>query len=294
VAAGAALLAADHSLFNGNYLLQQGATGAAVLTGRPALFPGAVWWALQLVALTGGALMAAVLATLGRPSLSPGRLGNSRALLVLFSMLTALSLCLFEGLTKGTVFDRYLWPLDFSLAVLLLTRRAAPSPGARQKGAGAHARPSRAPAGGAGVAAPSPGRAGPFLPVVVATAALSTVVAAVAAVITVNADAYDAARWTAGNKAVAAGVRATMVDAGFEWVGSHQAGIAVTGRRVPGVPFYDAWYDQMFPAFAECAFVSGNRISLASLRPRAEVTYQEFGFAGPQDLYVYLLRRPGC
>ncbi len=132
--AGALLLVSDHTLFNGNYLLQQGATGAAVLTGRPALFPSAVWWALQLVALAGGALLAAVAATLGRQSSSARRLSYPRVLLVLFSILTAIFLCFFEGLTRGTVFDRYLWPLDFSLAVLLLARRPAPSPQARRPG----------------------------------------------------------------------------------------------------------------------------------------------------------------
>ncbi len=294
LAAGAALLTADHSLFSGNYLLQQGATGAAVLTGRPALFPGVVWGALQLVALTGGVMMAAVFATLSRPSLSPARLGNLTGLLVLFSVFTALFLCLFEGLTKGTVFDRYLWPLDLSLAVLLLARGSAPSPWARSPSAGAHVRRSGRPAGGAGMRPAHPGTSGPHLPVLVATAVLSTVVAAVAAVITLNSDAYDAARWAAGTEAVAAGVPATMVDAGFEWVGSHQTGTAVPGRRVPGVPFYDTWYDQMFPSFAECAFVSGNKIALASLTPLAQVSYREFGFAGPQALYVYLVRRPGC
>jgi hypothetical protein len=294
LAAGALLLAADHSLFNGNYFLPQGATGAAVLTGRPVLFPGVAWWALQLVALASGALLAAVAATVSRPSLSPGRLCYPRAMLVIFSVLTALLLCLFQGLTKGTVFDRYLWALVFSLAVLLLSRRAVPSarapgpgPGRRGRGAGAQGR-------GAGAHARGPTGAGPALPVLLSTAVLAAVVAAVATVITLNADAYDAARWSAGNKAVAAGVPARMVDAGFEWVGSHQAGVAVPGRPLRGGPFYLTWYDQMFPAFKECAFVSGNQVALASLRRLATVTYQEYGFAGRETLYVYLIRNPGC
>lgn len=290
LAAGALLLAGDHTLFNGNYLLPQGATGAAVLTGRPALFPGAVWWALQLVALVGGAGLAAVATTLSRPSLSSAssaRLSYPRVLLVLFSVLTALFLCLFQGLTKGTVFDRYLWPLGFSLAVLLLARRAVPSPRAPVTGPALHARRRRTQARG-------PTTAPPRLAVLLSTAVLATVVAAVAAVITLNADAYDAARWSAGDKAVAAGVPATMVDAGFEWVGSHQPGVAVPGRRVPGNPFYETWYDQMFPAFAECAFASGNLVTLMSLKPLATVTYQELGFARPETIYVYLVRQPGC
>ncbi|MGP8208536.1 MAG: hypothetical protein ACLQVK_21215 [Acidimicrobiales bacterium] len=276
--AGTLLLAADRSLFTGNYLLRQGASGAAVLTGRPPLFPGPVWWALQLVALASGAVLAAVAASTGRPSISPARLCYPRAMLVIFSVLTGLSIGLFQGLTKGTVFDRYLWPLVLSLAVLLLSRRPVPS--------------------GPAPYAPAHGRrltgSGPPLPVLLCTAVLATVVGGVAAVITLNADAYDAARWSAGHQAVAAGVPAAMVDAGFEWVGSHQSDIAVPGRQVRGSPFYLTWYDQMFPAFKECAFVSGNLVALPWLRRLTTVSYQELGFAGREDLYVYLVRAPGC
>ncbi len=291
--AGGLLLGSDHTLFNGNYLLQQGATGAAVLTGRPVLFPSVVWWALQLVALAAGAMLAAVAATLGRPSLSASGLSHPRLLLALFSMTSGVFLFLFQSLTRGTVFDRYLWPLDLSVAVLLLARRPAPIARVHARGIGAHARGSTAHAGVAGAHA-FPPRPAPTAGALLATTAFSTVVAVVATVITLNADAYDAARWSAGNKAVAAGVPATMVDAGFEWVGSHESAAAVPGRRVLGVPFYETWYDQMFPAFVECAFVSGNEVSLPSLRRLATVSYQGFGFAGRQYLYVYLVRRPGC
>ena len=287
LAAGAALLATDHSLFNGNYLLQQGATGAAVLTGRPALFPGAVWWALQLLAVAAGALMAAVAATLLRPSFSPARPSFSPAgpsfpgpterspgaaghFLIVYRPFTVVVPGIYPGhrlrpvpLAPGAQPRR---PAPRSARRRLRLRPSKPFR-ARVRRSGPQAADAEVPRGRRRSASP--------LPVRVATAALSTVVAAVAAVITLNADAYDAARWTAGNKAVAAGVPATMVDAGFEWVGSHQAGVARPGRRVPGGPFYYTWYDQMFPAFAECAFVSGNDVSLASLRPLATVTYQE-------------------
>jgi hypothetical protein len=286
LAAGTLLLTGDHTLLAGNYLLPQGATGGAVLTGRPALFPGVVWWALELVALASGASLAAVAASVGRPAVPSGPRCGARLLLALFSTVTALFLVLFEGLTKGTVFDRYLWPLAFSTAVLLLARRRGPS-------RPVHARGTRARTASTGAHARDPSTPR-RLPVVMATATLSTVVAAVAAVTTLNADAYDAARWSAGDRAVAAGVPARMVDAGFEWVGSHQRGTARPGRRVRSAPFYDTWYDQMFPAFSECAFVSGNLVALASLTRLATVTYQELGFAEPETLYVYAVHRPGC
>jgi hypothetical protein len=280
LAAGVVLLATNHSLFSGNYLMQQGATGAAVLTGRPVLFPGVIWWVLQILALAGGTALAAVAGAVGRRSFPSDAGAYPHVLLALFGLLTALFLCFYQGLTKGTVFDRYLWPLAFALAVLLVAQRAAPSAGLHSKGSGGHARGSPP----AGLRRPSG----------LATVALATVIAAVATALTLNADAYDAARWSGGNQAVAAGIPATMVDAGLEWVGSHQPGVAVAGRQVPGRPFYLTWYDQMFPAFQECAFVSGNQVSLSSLRRIARVTYQEFGVAGPEQLYVYLVRQPGC
>jgi hypothetical protein len=280
LAAGAVLLTTNHSLFSGNYLMQQGATGAAVLTGRPALFPGPVWWALQGVALAAGTALAVVAGVAACRPPPSGPRSYPRFLLALFALLTALFLCSYQGLVKGTVYDRYLWPLAFALAVLLVARPASPPPGR-------HARGGRPQAGG-----PPPARLGPALRVT--TAVIAALVAAVAVVITLNADAYDGARWSAGTKAVAAGLPATMVDAGFEWVGSHQGGVAVPGRQVPGTPFYDTWYDQMFPAFRECAFVSGNVVAVPSLGRVATVTYQEWGFVGPQHLFVYVVRQPGC
>ena len=54
-----------------------------------------------------------------------------------------------------------------------------------------------------------------------ATVALTLVAGAVAISVTLNADSYDGARWSAGQIAVEAGARADAVDAGFDWVGSH-------------------------------------------------------------------------
>ena len=106
--------------------------GAAVLTGRPALFParcggrsscwpwrpGPCWRPWPPRSSPGRPLSSA-----GPSSeLTPGCYWS-------FShCLTAILLCLFEGFTRGTVFDRYLWPLDLSLAVLLLAQ-----PGARHR-----------------------------------------------------------------------------------------------------------------------------------------------------------------
>ena len=55
LAVGTVAMVRGWSLFSGNYLTQQGASGASVLPGgRPNLFPGATWTVLQAVALVAG------------------------------------------------------------------------------------------------------------------------------------------------------------------------------------------------------------------------------------------------
>jgi hypothetical protein len=124
--------------------------------------------------------------------------------------------------------------------------------------------------------------------------ALAAVVAVVSGAVALNSDAYDAARWRAGQVAVNAGLAPATVDAGFEWVGSHAAALAVRGRRVAGAPPYETWYDEMFRGFRDCAFVSGSQWQAANLRLLRTTTYQEVGFAGPERLYLYAVRSPGC
>lgn len=111
---------------------------------------------------------------------------------------------------------------------------------------------------------------------------------------TVNADAYDGARWRAGELAVKAGVRPSQVDAGFEWVGDHADEDAISTRHEAAAPLYETWYDQMFPGFQECAFVSGSPWSGPRLKPLRETTYNELGVAVPEHLYIYAVRSPGC
>jgi hypothetical protein len=116
----------------------------------------------------------------------------------------------------------------------------------------------------------------------------------VALTITLNADAYDGARWSAGQDLVKAGYPPTRVDAGFEWVGSHAAVPARPGRRVAGAPSYETWYDQMFPGFRDCAFVSGSPTGGPALELMRTVSYDAIAFAVPERLYLYALITPAC
>ena len=72
-----------------------------------------------------------------------------------------------------------------------------------------------------------------------ASAAVAAMLVLVTAAVTVNADAYDGARWRAGELAVKAGVRPSQVDAGFEWVGDHADEDAISTRHEAAAPLYE-------------------------------------------------------
>jgi 4-amino-4-deoxy-L-arabinose transferase-like glycosyltransferase len=250
----------------GNYLTQKGATGAEVLGGaRPNLFPEPIWRLLQLVAVVAGSALAFVAAA--RPAGSR-RASRAHQLEVVraFTALSAAGLIGYGLLVRAPMWDRYLWPVAFGASVVLFARRA---PG--------RVRRTTAP---------------PALRALAIALAAPAVLAALA--LTLNADAYDAARWSAGQEAVAAGYAPATVDAGFEWVGSHSPSMAQPGRQVAGAPVYETWYDQMFPGLRVCAFVSGSLYGGPTFRPLGVIRYEEVAFADPQHLYVYAVRGPGC
>jgi hypothetical protein len=123
---------------------------------------------------------------------------------------------------------------------------------------------------------------------------LVLVIAAVTAVLTLNADAYDGGRWKAGQLAVQAGFAPSVVDAGFEWVGTHTSEDANRALQLLPGPVYEAWYDKLFAGFRDCAFVSGSPSPEAGLTLLRTTSYNELGFAVPEHLWIYSAHSPGC
>ena len=278
-AVGLALLASGHGVFTGNYLAQQGmSTNASLPGGRPELFAGPVWRLLELVGLAAGSALAFVAANATRDLVrTRSRLPISeKSIVMLFTWLSAAGLVLYGLFVRAAIFDRYVWALAFGAAVLLADFSSKPV---------AVTRPAvyHEPRWGARAS----------------QAALALVAIAVGGVVALNADAYDGARWAAGQEAVRAGYLASEVDAGFDWVGSHTSAPAVRGRNVPGAASYETWYDQLFPGFKDCAFVSGSRLAEPHLSVLGAVKYKEFGFALTEHLYIYAVHsaavrhRPG-
>lgn len=266
------------AVFLGNYLSQQGATGAAVLNGgRPDLFPEPVWRGLEVVAVAAGVVLALVVGAVGRDVARAVMQGTPEGLVAAFAALNVAILTVYRLFVRTSLFDRYAWPLAFAGAVVLVAKSLhAPTtafPGAQERHRG---RSALAWLTGAAVTG------------------LGAVIILITAAITMNANAYDGARWRAGQLAVKAGVHTSQVDAGFEWVGFHANQASMSTRHLDAAPPYLSWYAQMFPGLQVCAFVSGSPSTGAGLKLLRTTTYNLLGVAVPEHLYIYRVESPGC
>jgi nitrate reductase NapE component len=191
------------SIFPGNLITQEGALGDHVLSGtRPDLFPAAAWVAIEALAVASGCVAASAclrLAATRRRRSVPGS-----ALIVAYLVVSLLAY-VGRADTKATLYDRYLLGAAVMVILVVLLDAAPTFSGSR-----------------------GPLAAGAFalwLP------------ALLSVVLLLDSAAYNRARWDAGERAVADGVPANAIDAGFEWVGYHHRG--AIGRRSwtgPGAP----------------------------------------------------------
>ena len=258
------MVLAPEGPFLWGYLATAGGAPDAVLSGtREAVIPARAWALEQQLALLAG-ILAATLAIrwVQRRWAGVGSLRGARSAVVrvarsregpllIFLVLYAGGLAAF-GSMNG-LYDRYIYPAVPVAAILLL------------RGLGRSAAPTRSAA--------------------FATAALAWLMA-VAVAVAANSLAYDAARWRAGEAAVALGYAPQTVDAGYEWVGAHEAG--------PGTPqthdYGLTWYDDLWPSFRPCAVVSNSPLSLPgySLVRVDSAAYRQYLLVGPdQPLYLY-------
>jgi hypothetical protein len=245
------------SVFLGNMLTERGALGNQVLFGdRPVLFPAPLWIFLSAAAVAA----AAALVVLGVKRLlqfQPRALLDdpSSATLVALGLGTVAAIVVRARL-GGAVLDRYLTVLIAVVGIFLLRGR----PVARSVKEGA----------------------GPLA----ALAGLTLV----AFMVVMNRSAFDAARWRGGEAAVAAGIPARDVDAGFEWVGYRYPGVVreAAARRSAATP---PGYMDLFPRAGNCGVVAASPASGPEFVPIAEIPYREF--LTVQHVYVYRYL-PGC
>jgi len=230
--------------------------GAWALSGQLALFAAILVVAL---ALRWGQRNLARVTSLSTAMARAIRIARSReALLVLFLAVYAGELAIFTLVSYPL--DRYLFLMVPAAAILLLRGPAQPSRFGRSR-AFAHV-------------------------------AFAWLVAS-AFVVAANSFAYDAARYRAGEAAVAMGYDARTVDAGYEWVGYHASGVGNSGSGTYGL----TWYDDLFLPHRPCAVLSNSPLDGGTFRLiRVDRSaYRQFLFFGPAEpLYLYGALVDGC
>jgi hypothetical protein len=289
----------------GNLFSSVGTSGGGALAGsRPTIYPNEAWVAVETLALAGAVLLPAIgLGIIGgvvhAGGLSRARarswLGSTTGILLLFTLFTAAGLAAYGYAI--TMFDRYLWPLAFSAAALLLYRPPgleaverieAIEPDDRSEPAAA-TEPIDVTETRSGAPASNP------YPAAALAGLLLAGFAALSLAQVLNSNAFSAARWQLGEDATALGIPAGMVDAGMEWVGYHSTGVAEVGRVARGGSM---WYTGWWPSFQACAVVSSSEVLY---RPRYQLVtyeaaaYRQFQLFGRDlPLYLYRVRNAGC
>lgn len=242
------------------------------LGDRPLLF-GDVWWVM-----VSGATLLATVVVLGSGSGIVGayvrrlprsaralrdRLGSPMGLLWLFTLLTSVGLAVYGVFYP--VLDRYYWPLITPIAVLLMyvPRRYVLS------------LPTPARSIGVGLAA--------------LVMASFSVLVAMTMVLMLNANAFDAARWRAGERLADTGIPRDEIDAGYEWVGLHATTPLLGGGS------HQVFYRRFWPMFQECGFVVSEREDSPAAELIAVESYSRYLIAGPEErLYLYRRTGPEC
>jgi len=264
----------------GNLTSQLGVLDVLDVTGgRPYLFTDGFWTAINLLGVVGIVVLAATLSAMGGAYLrargtTAGQTGLIRDLATPFGVVASFVLIDAAGLiargATGMLFDRYLWSLVPALAILLLVPLPAPRGSDEQR---------QAMWGNV------------FRPLTLVPLTVLTLQGIVAVILMLNAFAFDAARWHAGETLVSVGLDARTVDAGYEWVGSNATTPANMANPGHGVPPYRGWWPQL----QVCGLVTASPVPPGGDRLVAIQSYRLYLFAGPDaPLYLYRSTGPAC
>lgn len=229
----------------GNYLTAHGAYEEAAAGVRTVL-PSVVFHVLVIGSIVAGVLLAGQVTEFWR---------RTDRLWLYFGLLLAGGIIVLPFLGQ-TARDRYLLPLLLP-ASLVAARRSVRSGMAQD------------------------GRRTERLRVVAAVTAVGAIWF-VALSLTLNALAFDAARWRAAEHLVATGVSATDIDAGLEWDGYRAATVAswAVPKRAGAT-----WTINLFQGSRECYLVSAAPRSDGALLWME--TYRTYAVAGSSYLWIY-------
>lgn len=251
----------------GDYLDPRGINGNKLAAGaRPIVLPHAIYWLITALAIAAAVVAGGLIAehiALRRAGRAGPRHPATRILVA--HLLLAAAVLTIASARNAVLYDRYLWPLVLSGAILVLHGQRDHEP------------------------TPTPARslrAGRWF--VVALAAVVSVV------LTANSDAFDGARWRLGTRAVAQGNAAPTVDAGFEWVGAHATAAAEVTGSAPTSDRYRTSWASMFPSPTICIVESSSPLNDGRLTLVGTERWQPLLVLGSARLYTYATHERGC
>lgn len=220
-------------LLLGNLFTRRGANDGVIGGIKADIFPALAWAGLQVLAVLGVLFLftwacQAVWTNLPRLRRLIAGEGDKVVLLLIIFTALAFAAAVIPAARGSNIFDRYLWPAGAGLAGLLV--RAVPAAVWRRRSAAA----------GTGV--------------LVAVLALATAVSITESI------SFDRARWRAGETAVASGVPADLIDAGYEWTGYH-ATRPLSRERPAEVATGVTWWSRVYSAGLPCVVVMASPLS---------------------------------
>lgn len=217
-------------LLLGNLFTRRGANDGVIGGVKADIFPPWVWPGLQVLAMF-GVLALLTLAWHHLTDVGP-RLrqmfeqeGGAAGLLLAIFTLLALAAALAPAARGANIFDRYLWPAGAGIAAILV--RQVPVGLLRRRSAAA------------------------------GSLALLALLALVTAVSVTESISFDRARWNIGEQAVASGVPADLIDAGYEWTG-HHAIRPLSRKRPAEVLTAVSWWSRLYSSGLPCVVVTAS------------------------------------
>ena len=275
----APLLAADLGVANrwlmGDYLEPIGINGNKLALGvRPVVLP-TVWWHVIIgVAMASTVVCGALLTewTLLRVRTYRDRRDDPVTVdpvgrLLALHVAASVGLLVVAAVWNDVLFDRYIWPLVFTGSLSIMSRRPIADD---DDAAATHSRLA--------------GVLGGALLVSAAASALA---------LTLNSNAFDAARWQAASDAVRSGLPANEVDGGFEWSGAHS-----TKDNLNQVPHGDdplvAWWTAYVQMPQVCAVVTASPITSPNGTLVETLHWNRYLWWIDETVYVYRMSGTTC
>jgi hypothetical protein len=248
-------------LFMGTNIEQSGMVVSHLLGLRPNLFPGPIWTVFTIINLFSGAALAGISGNY-LSKLQIKNISNVHMNVVsIFLVFMTLELCFLRILGVGE-YDRYFWPVAFSIGLLLLSHFEKML----------------------------------YLQKTVISnyfliSSLS-IFYVISTIYTINSDVYSVATWKSGWQLVARGLIPSQIDAGYTWDGQFaRSNMKVNPLSYVGL---NQWWLDLWKNYVSCGVVTNSELHTKQFELVAVHDYELVGVGATKHLYLYQNVNAAC